>query len=269
LVYCVTWAFLRGIEVTTEGNPARQEGRKTVAATLKDAAKKIPYLRSTVRWIRGSSGNSAVHFARVGPVHFQPLEMELEPLSRYIRGRTLNAGCGSRDISDILRRFGATEVVNYDIESEIPGALIGSLEKTPFDNNSFDSIISNAVLEHVPNVHRVMDELYRVLKPGGHLIAAIPFLQPMHLSPTDYRRYTSDGLKELGALHNLSTAEVLPVHTIAQTLGWIAWEWALESQSRILIGIVYSVVWLWTRLSYRTDATIVKNANTFQIIYFK
>jgi SAM-dependent methyltransferase len=237
--------------------------------TLKDAAKQIPYLHSAVRWARGRRGKGAIDFARVGPIHFQPLEMELEPLSRYFRGRTLNAGCGSRDISDILRRFGATEVVNYDIASDISGAIIGSLESTPFDSNSFDSIICNAVLEHVPNVHRVMDELSRILKPGGNLIAAIPFLQPLHLVPTDFRRYTSDGLKELGELHNLRTVVVLPVHTIAQTLGWIAWEWALERQNRILIRVVYGLVWLWTRLSYKTDVRIVKNANTFQIIYSK
>jgi len=254
--------------MTTEDKLVRQEGRKPVAVTLRNAAKKIPYLRSAVRWARGSR-NSPVDFARVGPVHFQPLEMELEPSSKYVRGRTLNAGCGSRDISSILRRFGATEVINYDIESEIPGAFIGSLERTPFDDNSFDAIICNAVLEHVPNVHRVMGELSRILKPGGHLIAAIPFLQPQHLVPTDFRRYTSDGLRELGELHNLRTVEVMPVHTIAQTLGWIAWEWALERQNRILIRVVYSAVWLWTRLSYRTDMTIVKNANTFQIIYSK
>lgn len=215
------------------------------------------------------SGTSAIKFARVGPVHFQPLEMELEPSAKYFGGRVLNAGCGSRDISDILKGFGAAEVVNYDIESDIPGAIIGSLEKTPFDDASFDSIFCNAVLEHVPNVHQVMSELSRMLKPGGHLVAGVPFLQPMHLNPTDFRRYTNDGLRELGALHGLSTVEVLPVHSMAQTIGWIAWEWAQERQSKILMSAVYSIVWLWTRLSYKTDMSIVKNANTFQIIYSK
>ena len=38
----------------------------------------------------------------------------------YFGGRMLNAGCGNRDITETLRGFGATEVVNYDIASEIP-----------------------------------------------------------------------------------------------------------------------------------------------------
>jgi len=215
------------------------------------------------------SGTSATGFARVGPVHFQPLEMELRPASKYFSGRVLNAGCGSRDISSILRGFGAAEIINYDIESEIPGAIIGSLEDIPFDDNSFDSIFCNAVLEHVPNVHIVMSELGRVLKPGGHLVAGVPFLQPMHLNPTDFRRYTRDGLNELGLLHGLKTIDVLPVHSMAQTIGWIAWEWAQEKKSTILMGAIYGLVWLWTRMSYKTDMSITKNANTFQIIYSK
>ena len=39
---------------------------------------------------------------RVGPVHFQPLEQELEPVAKYFAGHVLNAGCGTRDEA---RRF--------------------------------------------------------------------------------------------------------------------------------------------------------------------
>jgi hypothetical protein len=91
----------------------------------------------------------------------------------------------------------------------------------------------------------------------------------MHLNPTDFRRYTRDGLNELGLLHGLKTIDVLPVHSMAQTIGWIAWEWAQEKKSTILMGAIYGVVWLWTRMSYKTDMSITKNANTFQIIYSK
>src|SRR5216684_5176938 len=61
---------------------------------------------------------SVARFARIGPVHFQPLEWELEALRSYFGGRALNAGCGNRDISGTLKDFGAKEVVNYDIASE-------------------------------------------------------------------------------------------------------------------------------------------------------
>jgi SAM-dependent methyltransferase len=201
-------------------------------------------------------------------VHFQPLEMEVKAVSAYLKGRVLNAGCGARDLTDLLKSFGATEVVNYDIVSPIPGAIIGSLTNTPFADGEFDSIFCNAVLEHVPEIDKVMSELARTLKRGGYLISGVPFLQPYHLNPTDYRRYTRDGLKEIGERHGLKTVDILPVHTIAQTLGWIAWEWALEKRGW-RPSVVYPLVWLATRLSYKSDLMVKNNANTFQIVYLK
>jgi hypothetical protein len=91
----------------------------------------------------------------------------------------------------------------------------------------------------------------------------------MHLNPTDFRRYTRDGLAEIGTLHGLKTVAILPVHSMAQTIGWIAWEWAQEKNKIWHKAIVYPLVWLWTRLSYKTDHSVVNNANTFQIIYTK
>lgn len=205
---------------------------------------------------------------RIGPVHWQPFEMEIGPLQKYFRGRVLNAGCGHRDITGTLLKFGACEVVNLDIESNIPGAIPGRLEAMPVSDEEFDVVFSNAVLEHVENISAVMKELVRVLKRGGVLAVSIPFLQPFHADPNDYRRYTKEGLRELGEMHGLEVVEILPVHTIAQTLGWIAWEWALE------VGgwrkaVTYPLIWIATRLSYRTDPKTQRSANTYQAIYRK
>jgi SAM-dependent methyltransferase len=206
--------------------------------------------------------------AKVGPVHFQPLEWEMEQVRKYFTGKVLNAGCGNRDLSEILHGFGVAGIVNYDVETNIPGATIGSLVETPFLDNEFDTIFCNAVLEHVPEINQVMSELTRVLKPGGHFIAGVPYLQPYHLNPTDFRRYTRDGLKELGDLHGLTTVEILPVHSIAQTLGWIAWEWAKE-KGGWRIAAVFPIVWLTTRFFLKTDMRLRNNANSFQIVYTK
>ncbi|MFN4199226.1 MAG: class I SAM-dependent methyltransferase [Flavobacterium sp.] len=44
----------------------------------------------------------------------------------------------------------------------------------PFEDNSFDMILCNHVLEHIPDDQKAMQELYRVLKPGGLGIFQIP-----------------------------------------------------------------------------------------------
>lgn len=46
--------------------------------------------------------------------------------------------------------------------------VLGDIEKMPFNNNSFDVVISNCVLNLVPDKAQAFAEIYRVLKPGGH-----------------------------------------------------------------------------------------------------
>jgi SAM-dependent methyltransferase len=205
-------------------------------------------------------------FSRSGPVHFQPLEQELAPVAGYFCGKVLNAGCGDRDLGPWLAGLGISEVTSYDIASSLPGAVIGPLESTPFEDRSFDTVLCNAVLEHVEHVDRVVAELVRVLRPGGHAVIAIPFLQPFHPCPGDYRRYTKEGLVALGEGAGLAAVEVNPVHSAAQTIGWIAWAIAQE-KGRLARALVWPLVFIWTRLSLRTDPKIRFNANTWQIVF--
>lgn len=207
-------------------------------------------------------------FARSGPVHFQSLEDELTPLARYFGGAMLNAGCGNRDLGPWAAQHGVGATTNYDIASDLPGAIIGSLDALPFANAAFDTILCNAVLEHVEHPEAVIAELARVLRPGGHVILAVPFLQPYHECPRDFRRYSSEGLVALGQAAGLRVVAINPVHSAAQTLGWIAWEIAKE-RGRLARLLTWPIVYVWTRFSTRTDPRITRNANTYQIVFTK
>jgi SAM-dependent methyltransferase len=204
---------------------------------------------------------------RVGPVYFQPLEQELGPVAPYLSGHLLNAGCGSRAINSYLLAKAVTTITNYDIASHDPEVIVGPLELMPFADESFDSVLSNAVLEHVANVEDSMRELARVVRPNGHIVVAVPFLQPFHACPTDFRRYTADGLADLGSRAGLDVICVLPVHSIAQTLGWIIWEYAQEKGGRLRRYAAWTIAYVATRLWNRTDPTVIKNANTFQAVF--
>lgn len=46
-----------------------------------------------------------------------------------------------------------------------------------FDDNSFDIIIGNHMLEHIPEDYKAMKEFYRILKPGGTAILQVPYSQ--------------------------------------------------------------------------------------------
>ena len=206
------------------------------------------------------------NYTRCGPVLFQPLEWELAPVEPYFTGHMLNAGCGNRDLTAYFSARGVTDLTSYDIDSDMPDAVIGRLESMPFAAGQFDTVLCNAVLEHVEHVDAVVAEIARVTKAGGHVILAVPFLQPFHECPHDFRRYTADGLAALGEAAGLAVVAINPVHSAAQTIGWILWEIAKE-KGPFWRALAWPVIRLWTRLSLRTDTRIVHNANTFQIVF--
>ncbi|MCU0267202.1 MAG: class I SAM-dependent methyltransferase [Acidimicrobiales bacterium] len=53
-------------------------------------------------------------------------------------------------------------------------AVCGDATRLPFPDESVDRIIASEVMEHIPDDEAALDELYRVLKPGGSLAVTIP-----------------------------------------------------------------------------------------------
>ena len=90
-------------------------------------------------------------------------------------------------------------VITLEIEANSNVDIIGDGHHLPFHDNVFDAIINEAVLEHVLEPKQVVAEIHRVLKPGGYVCAAVPFLQGFHASPHDYQRYTVPGFNHLFA----------------------------------------------------------------------
>lgn len=63
----------------------------------------------------------------------------------------------------------------------------------PYNNNSFDIVVIQAVLEHVIDPQKVVDEISRVLNDNGVVYAETPFMQSVHEGPYDFFRCTGSG----------------------------------------------------------------------------
>lgn len=75
-----------------------------------------------------------------------------------------------------LKRFKKLDHIDYtttDLESPIADVK-ADICNLPFDDNSYDVILCNHVLEHIEDDAKAMQELYRVMKPGGYGILQIP-----------------------------------------------------------------------------------------------
>lgn len=102
-------------------------------------------------------------------VHFWPSETYLKyhPNENFGGRAVLNFGCGKST-------YKSENVVNLDIYPHEGVNVVCTTNKLPFEDNTFDFIIANHVLEHVPNWFESFKELARVVKPGGKIEVWIP-----------------------------------------------------------------------------------------------
>jgi len=67
---------------------------------------------------------------------------------------------------------------------------IADAHDLPFVDESFDACIAVAVLEHVVDPYRCVQEIRRVLRPNGFVYAETPFMQPVHMGAHDFTRFS-------------------------------------------------------------------------------
>ena len=72
-----------------------------------------------------------------------------------------------------FKRLQRWDYTTTDLNSPLAD-VVADICDLPFQNNQYDLILCNHVLEHIPNDLKAMTELYRVLKKGGTLIAQVP-----------------------------------------------------------------------------------------------
>jgi SAM-dependent methyltransferase len=146
-------------------------------------------------WLLGAIVND-FFITRVGLLDF------ISSNAQEIKGRILDVGCGEKPYANL---FAATEYIGIDIEQSGHDHTRSNIDvfydglNIPFEDNSFDSIVCFEVLEHVFEPDKIVQEMHRVLKPGGKVLLTTPFIWNEHEIPYDYGRYTYFGLNHLFA----------------------------------------------------------------------
>lgn len=105
--------------------------------------------------------------------------------------RIISLGSGPLKISERVTDIDISMHANIDLRADV--AML------PLKNSSVAGIINIALLEHTDNPQAVVAEICRVLKPGGYVYTVTPFMYGFHASPSDYYRWTKEGIKKLFA----------------------------------------------------------------------
>ena len=111
--------------------------------------------------------------------------------------RVLDAGAGRRSYAEIFSRQ------RYE-SCDMPGGFYRQqhdfecfLDAIPQPDDTYDAVINTQVLEHVSDPLAVLQELYRVIKPGGVLLLSVPLNAPLHGEPWHFLHFTHYGISEL------------------------------------------------------------------------
>jgi SAM-dependent methyltransferase len=130
-------------------------------------------------------------------------------------------------------------------------SLQGDAKAIPVASGRADLVLCTEVLEHLPDPHRALAEMYRVLTPAGFLVLTVPLVWGEHHG-MDYYRWTEAGLRRMLQRVGFEVQVVKRRGGIFSTLGCLVTRTPcqvfgqLEDQRCWLVRTIYILCWLLT-----------------------
>lgn len=128
-----------------------------------------------------------------------------------LQGRVIDLGGDKRSgYHELIQGDKRVEIAN--IVAETGAEHIFDLEK-PFvlPDGSYDGVLCMNILEHIYNHQQFLAECHRIVRPGGTILLAVPFLMQVHPSPHDHFRYTGESLERMFREAGFTSVSVVPI----------------------------------------------------------
>ena len=150
------------------------------------------------------------------------------------------------------------EIVSLDIYASNTTDIVCDAHYIPIEDNSFDGVWIQAVLEHVVEPIKVVSEIYRVLKSDGIVYAETPFMQQVHEGAYDFTRYTV-----LGHRYLFKEFEMIaiggnggPEQVLTWALRYFVWALTRSRKLARLVGLSFGLL-------MRPFASLMSNASMY------
>ena len=158
-----------------------------------------------------------------------------DAIPKVCRGRLLDLGCGKVPLYGTYRMH-VDDVVCADWPQSLHplqhvDVHCDLTQRLPFEGAAFDTVLLTDVLEHIPTPDQLLQEIARILKPGGALLGTVPYLYAVHEAPHDYFRYTEFALRRMAEAAGLVVERLEPYaggfdvvfDTLAKTVVGLHW----------------------------------------------
>ena len=196
---------------------------------------------------------------------FQRSKLAYVEAAKRVKGRVLEIGTGTGYGVDIIAPHAEQYVTLDKSRSEELGQMPSNVEfcqctvpPLPFEDESFDCVVSFQVIEHIKRDKEFVREVYRVLKPGGLFIVSTPN-RPMSLTrnPWHVREYNAEQFKNLLSL--FSSVEALGIGGNERV--WNYYEKNRESVHKIMRFDILRMQWWLPRWVLQIPYDILNRLN--------
>ena len=145
---------------------------------------------------------------------FKPLGLAIQKevsasLSADRQTRVLDIGCGDKPYK-VLFGNKRCQYIGLDLSEKQPCDVIALGEYLPFGDAIFDFVLSFQAMEHIIGPVQVLEEIHRVLAPGGHCLVSTHGTFVFHPAPGDYWRWTHQGLERLFQGVGFDSIKIVP-----------------------------------------------------------
>ena len=145
------------------------------------------------------------------PSSKQRIRLVQKLLEPQATDKILDVGCGDGDVTkELPGEIHGIELLKTRVERAKKNGVKcvhGSANKLPWKENTFDKAICSEVLEHVFNPGVIIDEIYRVLKPGGYCVFSVPYKEKF-LSREHLRKYSTEILTDQLIIHGFHRFDI-------------------------------------------------------------
>jgi ubiquinone/menaquinone biosynthesis C-methylase UbiE len=137
-----------------------------------------PGLRERIRSSFDAASQDEEHFPSTIDPRIQHVQVLLKFFGDLTDKSVLDVGCGKGRFARVLRsQYPGADIWGLDISEEmlksVPAGVhtrAGSMTELPFADSTFDFVYATESLEHAVEIERAVNEMCRVLKPGGRLL---------------------------------------------------------------------------------------------------
>lgn len=145
----------------------------------------------------------------------------IDLILKYGHGPVLDLGSGYN--ANIFPDLGTVKLDIFPLQNV---DVVAYGERLPFRHETFEAVISMSAFEHVQNPFLLINNINKVLVPGGEVFIETAFLQPVHAFPDHYFNMTKQGLEYLCADFEKIMSGVQPHQFPSFALKWILKSWA-------------------------------------------